>query len=134
MMFSKQKKPRKGIQFEIIPMIDVMMILMLFLAVMAFMPQVQGILTSVPKGESNVELDRKDLMVNIAPGSVEIDGDLVSQNEFIQTIQAKLAGDLERRVVIAADKALPYDNIVRYLSLLQKAGVKNVALATESGA
>lgn len=132
-MFSKQKKPRKGIHFEIIPMIDVMMILMLFLAVMAFMPQVQGILTSVPKGESNVDLDRKDLMVNIAPGSVEIDGDLVSQNEFAQTVQAKLAGDLERRVVIAADKSLPYDNIVRYLSLLQKAGVKNVALATESG-
>lgn len=130
-MFSNQKKQRKAVHFEIIPMIDVMMILMLFLAVMAFMPQVQGILTEVPPGTSNTQLDRNDLMVNIRPGAVEIEGESVTMNQLVPLVQSKLTQEPERRVVVAADRSLPYELVVRYLSELQRAGVRNVALATE---
>ncbi|MEZ0373953.1 MAG: biopolymer transporter ExbD, partial [Candidatus Sericytochromatia bacterium] len=53
---TRKHKPRK-IHFEIIPMIDVMMILVLFLSVMAFLPQVQSaIQTDLPESGSDNEV------------------------------------------------------------------------------
>ena len=131
-MFSAKPKKRRGVHFEIIPMIDVMMILVLFLSVMAFMPQVSGILTEVPKGTTNTDIERKDLIINITSGAVLIDDLSVTQSQILPTVQRLLAQDMERRVVIAADRSLPYDLVVKTLSELQDAGVRNVALANEA--
>lgn len=135
-MFSNGGKRRhkpKGIHFEIIPMIDVMMILVLFLSVMAFLPQVQSsISVDPPDSGSSEEVTADDIMLTIEAGGGISVGDKVglSDAEVIPAIQEMMGNDTDRRVVINADRGLQYEAIVKWLSELQKAKIGNVALAT----
>ncbi|PIQ23630.1 hypothetical protein COW36_07940 [bacterium (Candidatus Blackallbacteria) CG17_big_fil_post_rev_8_21_14_2_50_48_46] len=134
-MFSNgRSKRRKEIRFEIIPMIDVMMILVLFLAVMAFLPSVQSaIQTNLPASGSQDSVSMEDVMVSINDsGTVFVNERSVTVSGLVSEIQRELKGNLNRRVVLAADKNLAYEYVVQVLSLLRKANIKNVALATEA--
>lgn len=132
-MFSNQRKSKKSIHFEIIPMIDVMMILVLFLAVMAFLPSVQSAIpTSLPKSGSEDKISVEDLLITMsADGAYYVDDEPVTLNSLVSTVNEQMEADPERRVVIAADKNLAYEYVVQILSDLKDAGIRNVALATE---
>lgn len=131
---SQRRKKKKGIHFEIIPMIDVMMIMVIFLAVMAFLPQVQSaIQTNLPGSGSQDQVSAEDILVTMnADGAVYVNDEAVTQNMLVSAIQAQMQENPQRRVVIAADKALAYEYIVMLLSALQQADIRNVALATEA--
>lgn len=131
---SQRRKKKKGIHFEIIPMIDVMMIMVIFLAVMAFLPQVQSaIQTNLPGSGAQDQVSAEDILVTMnADGAVYVNDEAVTQNMLISAIQAQMQENPQRRVVIAADKALAYEYIVMLLSALQQADIRNVALATET--
>lgn len=134
-MFSNNRKSKKSIHFEIIPMIDVMMILVLFLAVMAFLPTVQSaIQTDLPKSGTKDKVSAEDLLVNInKTGGYSVNHeDVGSFSEVLPAVQANMQDDDERRIVIAADKSLNYEIVVQLLSSLKEAGFRNVALATEA--
>lgn len=134
MFNNKGQKKRRGIHFEIIPMIDVMMILVLFLSVMAFLPQVQSaIQTDVPESGASDEVTADDVMI-----TMKVDGNFVadetipvSESELIPKVKQIIGTNTKRRVVIAADKNLPYEKVVAVLAQLQASGLRNVALATE---
>lgn len=131
---SQRRKKKKGIHFEIIPMIDVMMIMVIFLAVMAFLPQVQSaIQTNLPGSGAQDQVSAEDILVTMnADGAVYVNDEAVTQNMLVSAIQAQMQENPQRRVVIAADKALAYEYIVMLLSALQQADIRNVALATEA--
>lgn len=114
-------------------MIDVMMILVLFLAVMAFLPQVQNtIQTDLPGAEDiEDEVTKDDIMVTLESDGTFVNEVSVSNNELISRIRQEMGGNEKRRVVIAADKNLPYEQVVALLARLQKENLRNVALATE---
>jgi biopolymer transport protein ExbD len=133
-MFSNgRKQRRKEVRFEIIPMIDVMMILVLFLAVMAFLPSVQSaIQTNLPGSGSEDPVSMEDIMLTInSSGTIFVNERSVTNVSLVPEVQKALKGNLKRRVVLAADKELAYEYVIQMLSALRKAGIKNVALATE---
>lgn len=128
------KHKRRSIHFEIIPMIDVMMILVLFLSVMAFLPQVQSaIQTDLPGSGAPDEVTADDIMVTMKDGSIFVgDSEIpVGEDSVVAAIKNISGNNEKRRVVIAADKSLPYEKVVQQLARLQAAGLRNVALATE---
>jgi biopolymer transport protein ExbD len=131
-MFSSRKR-KKSIHFELIPMIDVMMILVLFLAIMAFLPQVQSALqTDLPGSNGDDKVSMEDLLVSInETGGVFVGDRSVTMNSLVSEVQREMGDNTSRRVVIAADKNLAYEYVVGILSALRKAGIRNVALATE---
>ena len=132
MFNNSNKKRRSGIHFEIIPMIDVMMILVLFLSVMAFLPQVQNtIQTDLPSSSSESEVTDEDVMMEIREGGIFIDDRSLSDSEIIPLLKEKIGDNKDKRIVIAADKGLPYEQVVKWLSKLQKEDLRNVALETE---
>ncbi|MBC7473352.1 MAG: biopolymer transporter ExbD, partial [Candidatus Sericytochromatia bacterium] len=50
----KRRKRREKITFEVIPLIDVMIVLCLFFAIAAFLPQVQNAIdTKLPKANNS---------------------------------------------------------------------------------
>lgn len=133
-MFSNQRKKKPGVHFEIIPMIDVMMILVLFLAVMAFLPQIQSaISTRLPSSASSDEVSVDDVLVSINQEGMFVGSEAKADLPgIIAGVQAAQEGDIERRVVIAADANLQYESVAQLLSALQEVGIRNVALATEA--
>jgi biopolymer transport protein ExbD len=134
-MFSNgRSRRRKEVRFEIIPMIDVMMILVLFLAVMAFLPSVQSsIQTNLPGSGAQDAVSMEDVMITLNDSAtVFVNGRTVTAGTLIAEVQREIQGNPQRRVVIAADKNLPYEQVVNILGLLRKASIRNVALATEA--
>ena len=134
-MFSNgRSRRRKEVRFEIIPMIDVMMILVLFLAVMAFLPSVQSsIQTNLPGSGAQDAVSMEDVMITLNDSAtVFVNGRTVTAGSLITEVQREIQGNPQRRVVIAADKNLPYEQVVNILGLLRKASIRNVALATEA--
>lgn len=134
MFNSSRKRSRKEIRFEIIPMIDVMMILVLFLAVMAFLPSVQSsIQTNLPGSGASDAVSIEDVMITInQSGTLFVNERAVTAATLITEVQREMKGNLQRRVVIAADRDLAYEYVVQILSLLRKSKIRNVALATEA--
>lgn len=131
-MFENNRKKKPGIHFEIIPMIDVMMILVIFLAIMAFLPGIHNAIpTTLPKGASVSEVDNRDILITRTAEELAVNNEPVSSpSELIARVQQEQEGDETRRVVIAAEETLPYEEVVQLLSALQAAGIRNVALAT----
>lgn len=131
-MFENNRKKKPGIHFEIIPMIDVMMILVIFLAIMAFLPGIHNAIpTTLPKGASVSEVDNRDILITRTAEELAVNNEPVSSpSELIARVQQEQEGDDTRRVVIAAEETLPYEEVVQLLSALQAAGIRNVALAT----
>lgn len=133
-MFENNRKKKPGIHFEIIPMIDVMMILVIFLAIMAFLPGIHNAIpTTLPKGASVSEVDNRDILITRTAEELAVNNQTVaSPSELIALVQQEQGGDQTRRVVIAAEETLPYEEVVQLLSALQAAGIRNVALATSA--
>lgn len=139
-MFNNHPKHKpRGIHFEIIPMIDVMMILVLFLSVMAFLPQVQSsIKPDVPKGNDEGDVTGDDIILTMKSSpqnnqpSLSLNDESISNddNELFTKIQSALQKKPEGRVVIAADKTLSYDVVIQMLIKLKRAKISNVVLAT----
>lgn len=131
-MFENNRKKKPNIHFEIIPMIDVMMILVIFLAIMAFMPGIHNAIpTTLPKGASVSPVDNRDILITRTANELTVNNQAVaSPSELIARVQQEQGGDETRRVVIAAEETLPYEDVVQLLSALQAAGIRNVALAT----
>lgn len=114
-------------------MIDVMMILVLFLAVMAFLPQIQGaIQTDLPPSGTSDSLSVEDLLVSMnSSGAIYVGEQSVTQNTMLSAIEDELERQPERRVVLAADKTLAYEEVMRVLDTLREANIDNIALATD---
>lgn len=137
-MFNNTRKHRpQKIHFEIIPMIDVMMILVLFLSVMAFLPQVQStIKPDVPpaQGDSDVTGDDVILAMKLEPGAttpmVLLDDEPLAESELIDKVRAAAAANPKGRVVIAADKTMSYNAVIQMLVRLRNAKIPKVVLAT----
>lgn len=130
-MVRSRRRGRISVRFELIPMIDVFMIISLFLAVMAFLPQISDSLRAeLPKSQT-AEKTPPSLMVQLA-----LDGSIHFQDQVVEPaiLQAKLKEVLATKpdtaVIIAADKHIPYEQVINLIDQLKMSGVKRLALAT----
>jgi len=127
-----KRKRRTKIYFEVIPLIDVMMVLCLFFAIAAFLPQVQNALdTKLPKATSS-EKAKEALIVTINSfGNIYIQGKLVSKNELVAELKLKIKGDTSVPLLLAADSSLKYENVVSVLDIMKRSGAVQIGLVTE---
>ena len=127
----RNRRRRRDIRFELIPMIDVFMIITLFLTVMAFLPQISDSLKAELPSSQTAEKTPPSIVVQMS-----VDGLVHFQNEVVEpaVLQAKLkeavAAKPDTAVIIAADKHLAYEKVVGLIDQLKTAGIKRMALAT----
>lgn len=131
-MYFKKRK-RKQIRFELIPMIDVMMIISLFLAILAFLPQFEGALdTQLPQAGSN---EKPPVAITITidkGGNIYLEDRSYTHSQFLERIKTILIKSPTVPIIVAADKRLTYEQVISVLDSLKSAGAKRIALATES--
>lgn len=126
----RRKRRREGIRFELIPMIDVFMIITLFLAVMAFLPQITDSLKAELPTSTTADKTPPSVVVQLS-----LDGKLHFQEQPIEVavLQERLKVLIQEKpetaVIVAADKSLPYSKVVTLIDLLKEAGVRRLALA-----
>ena len=127
-----KRKRRTKIVFEVVPLIDVMMVLCLFFAIAAFLPQVQNALdTKLPKSSASEKAKEAILVSLNAEGNIYIQDKLISKNELIAELKLRMKADNSTPLLLAADSNLKYDKIVSVLDIMKRSGAAQVGLVTE---
>ena len=130
------RRPRKSMsQINVVPYIDVMLVLLVIFMVTAplispgeiALPSVGSKLT-VPVAPLEVSLRNDQSLWLRDQGVAGTSAVRVSRDELVARIVAKQARAPDQGVVIAADKAARYEDVLGVLDLLQRNGVRKVGL------
>ena len=126
-------------QINVVPYIDVMLVLLVIFMVTA--PMMNPGMVDLPEVSKSSEPPAQPLEVTIKVGGsvVLIDRDAggsarsVSESELVREVKAALAKKRERPVVVGADRRVEYGQVMRIMDLLQSQGVARVGLLTRPG-
>lgn len=129
-MLTRQSRRARTPRFELIPMIDVMMILTIFLAVMAFLPQVRTSISAQLPEASNAENTPKSLTIELSRDGLMLEEQPQTPDSLVEEVKAAVARDPNTAFVIAADKALPYEQVIQLIDRVKGSGAKRIGLAT----
>jgi biopolymer transport protein TolR len=126
------RRPRKAInQINVVPYIDVMLVLLVIFMVTAplitpgeiALPSVGSKLTT-PVDPIEIRITSQGLALRIAGGAPA----RVSRDELLARVLATQGRNADQPVVISADKATRYEDVIGILDLLQRNGVHKVGL------
>ena len=132
------RKRRAIADINVVPYIDVMLVLLIIFMVTAPLLQ-QGVNVDLPDAPANpldvnspepivVSVDSKGTMfLNIAP---EPEAEIAA-DALVNQVKAALVRDPKRPVMVRGDANGPYQNVVSTLVLLQQAEVGSVGLVTD---
>ncbi|HCH32633.1 MAG TPA: protein TolR [Oceanospirillaceae bacterium] len=135
---SKRHKPNAEI--NVVPYIDVMMVLLVIFMVTAPM-MTQGVNVDLPQAKSdpveNNELSEPLVVSVTQSGDFYLElGENNKQPVTLERIGVQVTKILQRapdtQVLLRGDRAIEYGLIVRIMTVLQKAGASSVGLVSES--
>ena len=137
-MAGKRSKRRPMSEINVVPYIDVMLVLLIIFMVTAPM-LMQGVKVDLPEASADpVEnQDSEPLIVSVnASGELFLNvGGNEKQVLSLPTIQDRVAkvmrANKTKPVLIWGDAAVPYGNVVEVMVALQAAGAPSVGLVTE---
>lgn len=134
-------RPRRQInQINVVPFIDVMLVLLIVFMVAAplinpgqiELPSVgQQLKPPVAPLEVIVRADKKLFLRDRERGSAETQ---VGRADLLQAIKEKQARNPEQAVVIAADKDVRYEEVLKVMDMLSENQVKRVGLLAKPAA
>ncbi|MCL4469846.1 MAG: protein TolR [Sulfuricella sp.] len=129
------RRPRRFMnQINVVPYIDVMLVLLIIFMVTAplinpgqiELPQVgQSLKPPVAPLEVEIRKDNSLRLRDRGKSGVEI---RVSQQELVDAIKEQQARNPEQAVVISADKSVRYEEVLKVMDVLQSSQVKKVGL------
>lgn len=126
---------------NLVPLIDVLLILLIFFIVTFSMAQRENDLNiSVPAADSGAPKDRQvgELVVNIAKdGTIRLNSQTLTPEQLFQRFQTTFEQNSKQAIILRADEESVYKNMFRVLDLCYKAGLYHVsfaALPSSSGA
>ena len=132
------KKRRSVSDINVVPYIDVMLVLLIIFMVTAPLLK-QGVEVDLPTAPANpldaespepivITVDKRGLMfLNIA---LKPDTE-ISEEALVKQVKAALSREPKRPVMVRGDANGPYQNVVATLVLLQQANVESVGLVTD---
>ncbi|MGV6808204.1 MAG: protein TolR [bacterium] len=137
-MFLKKPNRRLVAEINVVPYIDVMLVLLIVFMVTAPL-LMQGVKVELPEADSSPmdESDKEPIVVSIkSDGSYFIDlGNDSSQPDQLDNIVEKVGKVLAQQpgtpVLVWGDKRVPYGTVVELMAKLQGAGAPSVGLVTE---
>ena len=138
MLIEHRKSHRLMNQINVVPYIDVMLVLLVIFMVTAPM---------MTPGQVDLPSIGKASQVKVVPLQIVVDknGDLtlrdqdgkadrsVKRDELITLIKERQSRNPEQAVVIAADKGVLYEKVVEVMDTLQRNDVQRVGLLVRSG-
>jgi biopolymer transport protein TolR len=124
------RRRARSARFELIPMIDVMMILTLILALMAFMPQAPHALeTELPNAKTGTDLPQNLTVELTKEGIIHVKGKTVTVGQLGAALAPEMAKTPDMTVILAADKRVAYEQVMLVLDTLKQNGVARLSLA-----
>jgi len=134
-MARQRKRKRPMSEINVVPYIDVMLVLLVIFMITAPL-MVQGVKVTLPQAESKPlpQKDQKPLII-----TVDKNGDYYLASEkkpvTLETMLTRIVAVRQHKpgtqLIVFGDKEVAYGSVIEIMSLLKKAGVEDVGLATE---
>lgn len=139
--FPRRKRRKLKSEINVVPYIDVMLVLLIIFMVTT--PLLNLSVTAdveLPQSSSKALETKSDPVIV----TVRSDGQLALQlpkaqpvameaSELEARIAAMVSQDKELRVVVGADRQVPYEKVINAMDALKRAKVQKVGLVTEAG-
>ena len=126
---ARTRKRRMMNQINVVPYIDVMLVLLVIFMVTA--PLKNPGVVDLPNADKTDQLKQKQtaLVVSVKLENViELDNKKMDKAELLLAIKTAHEQDPERPVVIAADKNVKYGEVTAVMNLVKQNGVQKVGL------
>ena len=125
--FGSEEKAR----IEIIPMIDIMMFLLVFFMLVTLkMIENNGMKLELPQSSSSAPIESTKITLGVTrDGALHLNAEAISEVDLIARLK-ELQATKKVDVVIAGDKGVDYQRIVKTMDIVRMAGISSVALAT----
>ena len=136
---SRGRRGRRSMnEINMVPFIDVMLVLLIIFMVTA--PLITTGVVDLPSVGKSAQRPAKvievligsDEKLRLRVDQAEATG--VTASQLAASVRREQAGNAEVPVVISADKSVRYENVVRVMDTLQRAGIRRVGLSVKQGA
>jgi len=128
-----QQTQRKKARIEIIPMIDVMMVLLVFFVLISVnvIPAL-GIKTQQPNSSQVQQLRTKDVQVVVTLGKenvIQVDGKDIELKDLSAAVKRKAGTADQIAVIVNSDKGAEVQTLIDVMDEIKKSGLGKVSLA-----
>ena len=119
-------------EINIVPMVDVILVVLIIFMVTAPMIMKPSININLPKAASGEATIPSKLNITIsADGKLNLDGKLVDDAQIQVTATDEVKKNPDIQAIISADKDVPHGRVVSVLDLVKSAGVKKFAISID---
>lgn len=134
-MSRRQRANKPMAEINVVPYIDVMLVLLIIFMVTAPMLTV-GVPVELPKTAAQALPTEQEEPLTItitADGSVAIQTTEVPEAELVARLRAIAAERQGDKVFLRADGAIPYERVMQVMGALNAGGFSNIGLVTDIG-
>ena len=133
------RRPRRLMnQINVVPYIDVMLVLLIIFMITAplinpgqvELPQI-GKSLAPPVAPLEVTIKKNGSLL-LRDRDKSVDEQSVTREELVEAIRGKQKRNPEQPVVIAADKSVRYEEVIKVMDVLQRNQVKKIGLLAKS--
>jgi biopolymer transport protein ExbD len=120
-------------KINVVPLIDVSLVLVIILIVTAPLISQADLPVDLPAAHTREAEDERNVSVTLAAnGEVALDDKVIAPAQLRMVLAARLAepGNGDVLVVVRADSGLPYSAVAKALADARAAGAKRLAIAT----
>jgi len=117
---------------NVTPMVDITLVLLIIFMVTASFVSDAGIKVRLPKASSTEASGAAAMKITLGPkGEIYLMKEKLNNESLRSALVRAVRGNPGLRVMIAADRGIPYGTVVGVIDIAKKAGVTRVGLATE---
>jgi len=137
MNFQRGKK-HQDLEMNLVPLIDVLLVIIIFLVVNATFARMSELQINLPTAAAN-PLEQKPVIVNVgidAAGHYAIEKTAISGGDvpsLVLALQKAVAGGKEPTIVISADAKTTHQSVVNVMEAAREAGYTHITFATQNG-
>lgn len=125
---SRTRKRRMMNQINVVPYIDVTLVLLVIFMVTAPMTN-PGVVELPGAGQSLNQPKLPPVVVTVKKdGNIELEGKAMQRDAMLAEVKTQLSKSPERSVVIAADKNVKYEDVIGVMDVLKTNNVDKVGL------
>jgi len=119
-------------QINVVPLVDVMLVLLVIFMVTAPILQ-QGVSVELPQAKAGaLSGEDEQLVVSIdKKGTVFLNDNTIKVDELGAKLEAVTRLKPDKQVFLRADRAVPYGEVVRVMAAIKAGGVQSLGMITE---
>ncbi|MBI3297345.1 MAG: biopolymer transporter ExbD [Elusimicrobia bacterium] len=121
-------------EINVTPLVDIILVVLIIFMATAPLMDRKAVRVDVPAAKHTERAGLEALEVTFdTTRELRLAGKALSRETLVRALKERLGGDPELRVILSADRALPYGEIVGVLDLLRGTGLRKISLEVKGG-